>query len=70
MKFTRKQELVLIDIGLNTLLKSAMNGYMSVEGESKSVIKPLHKKRTMSEAAKRKISRRMKKMWREKQASE
>jgi hypothetical protein len=74
MKFTRQQELALIEIGLNTLLNGALNGRKKTPVKTKveEIKAPVEikKKRVMSPAARKRISRRMKKMWAERNASE
>jgi hypothetical protein len=80
MKFTRRQELALIEIGLNTLLSVSSNGYKRTRTPAKTKVEEIKElnapveivkeKRTMSPAARRKISRRMKKVWAAKRASE
>ena len=73
MKFTRKQELALIEIGLSALITSATERSKS-NGHSPMIMEPVERKDKkkrppMSAAARRAISRRMKQMWAEKSAS-
>jgi hypothetical protein len=73
MKFSRQQELALIEIGLNTLLNGALNGRKKTpktKVEEPNAPVEIKKKKVMSPAARRRISRRMKKMWAEKNASQ
>jgi hypothetical protein len=63
MELTRQQELALISIGLNTLLRG-------LEIPTKKVIKKVTKpKRRMSKEARQKIARMMKKRWRQARAN-
>ena len=65
MELTRKQELALIEIGLNTLLRGLTPNEVKTSRKTKKKSVPKEKKRTMSADARKAISRRMKKRWRE-----
>lgn len=69
--FTREQEIALIEIGMNTLFRSLplmMNGSKPATRKKVETKEPKKKKRTMSVAARKAISRRMKAIWRDKRA--
>lgn len=71
MKLTRAQEVALIEIGLTSLIRGAEATHnalrtlkkVSPSKPSPPTKKPLHKKRTMSLARRKAISRQMKARW-------
>lgn len=69
MNLTRKQELLLIDLGLRWLLEHLPSNVVSSDGEilpkEKKVSKPKRKKRKWSPEQHKKFARTMKKIWKE-----
>jgi hypothetical protein len=72
MKFTRQQELALIEIGLRSLIGERLNpkkrALKSTGITDAEPVKKRKKRKPMSLAARKAISRRMKQLWKDKQS--